>query len=58
MNNKYVGFITRHGILHLYENTEDLRKDLTSWKDNRDFSMVAWIDDYIIHPEGDCETEK
>lgn len=49
MEEKYVGFITRHRVLHLYEDPDDLRKDLFEWRQDRDFSMIAWIDKTIVH---------
>lgn len=47
MDKKYVGFITINGVLHLYEEACDLRKDLNEW--DRDWSRVAWIEGIEYH---------
>lgn len=53
----YTGFITRHGILHLYKEPADLCKDLEAWRKDRDFSMIAWLEKTIIHEKGSCASE-
>lgn len=55
LDKNYTGFITRHGILHLYEDANDLREDLVKW--DKDWSMIAWIEKTIIHQKGECASE-
>lgn len=50
------GFVTERGVLHIFEDPDDLRAFLR--RNQRDFSMCAWIEGLVIHVKGDQDGER
>jgi hypothetical protein len=47
---KSTGFVTRHGVLHLFADADDLRAFMDEI--GRDWGMIAWIESVEFHPKG------